>query len=627
MMDTVSLLDENYSTIKRDSRVSSNRLKTKPKSFQFILDHWNKFRLSRAKNKLEDMKDDLAFDSYTAGSDSRISSSSSKKIMRKSKKIAELEEKIMILSNENVPSNYVSRRAIKLRKNMMSNVRYNTEGGYSVPEENYDKVFGEEVSKVEGYPGDITKEAMESINNVPAANNDIDLERVSENRGNEIANEVNKALDVDTAVIEPTSNEGFVPVVSDMEAVVENNSVDTEVRETVADVSQPIVEEPISEQNIVDNRVNVEEGAVDEITLPEEISSSVDSVQENVTLVSPEDVAEVVNSAFNEVSIDNSESKVEPVIPVVSQEEIEAEVGVASDEKVVPDIETAAGETIDYDVIKDEIDVALNKIKIPQNENNEEKIDTFDSQIEKRQRYTYTPMTDEEIAEAREKIEYDKYQKIFADRWDELNSKKEEDNQIKQVSDPESVREVPVVVPERNEIQPVVDINENKESKEDEIEEFVFADTSEEGLHFDYSDATEEDVMKAISFETSGKGLEALKQRALKLKEENQKSKAASDEAIRQQREIAEKALDARRQSEKKREAYEEKYKKLEDYCAALERDTEINLNSAKVAMDDAETNRKFIESTEAEMLDLDDMMSEIDSIISPEAKNVRLGR
>ena len=623
MMDTINLLDGNYSTIKRDSRVSSNRLKTKPKSFQFILEHWNNFRLSRAKNGLKNMKSNLVFDSYTAGPDSRISPSSDKKITKRSNKIAELEEKIMILSNEDVPSNYVSRRAIKLRKNMMSNVRYNTEGRYSVPKENFDKIFEEGTPKVDGYPDDITMDAMKFVNNVES-NSNIDLEKNSEDNGIDSTNEFNKALVVDSAR-ESVSNEGFAPIASDMEAIVNNNVVENEVQEPVADVVPTIVEKNVQEENAVTNSVAFENDSVVGITTPEEIQASVEPVQENVTLVSPEDVAEVVNSAFNEVSVKNTDSDVEPVIPVVSPEEIEAEVGPIMEKNVIAEVEKPANEVIDYDVVKEEIDSALNKIKVTENENSEARIDKIDSHGDKRQRYAYTPMTDEEILEAREKIEYDKYQKIFANHWDELNEKKVEDGFPKEETISESGREVPIVVPDNNEV-PSVKVIENNESKEDEIEDFVFAD-ADEGLHFDYSNATQKDVVKAINFETSGSGLEALKQRALKLKEENQKSKEASDEAIRQQREIAEKALDTRRQSEKKREAYEEKYRKLEDYCSALEEDTKINLNSAKAARDDTEINRKFIESTQAEMLDLDDMMSEIDSIISPEATNVRLGR
>ena len=622
MMDTINLLDGNYGTIKRDSRISSNRLKTKPSSFQFILGHWNKFRLSRAEINLENMKEDLVFDSYTAGSDSRISPSSDKKITKRSKKIAELEEKIMVLSNKTVPSNYVNSRAIKLRRNMMSNLRYNTEGVYSVPEENFNKIFEEEAPKVGGYPGDITVDAMKSFNNVEL-NNNIELEKISEDNGSDLANEVNEALVADP-VVEPVSNEGFVPVVSDMEAVVENNVEESEVQEPVVDVVPAIVEKHIPEENAVGNFDAIENDSIAEIALPKEIQASGEPVQENVTLVSPEDVAEVVNSAFNEVSIENPDASVEPVIPVVSPEEIQAEVGPAEEKKIVED-EQSATEAIDYDVIKEEIDDALDKIKVTQNESEETKIDNFDSNDDNKQRYNYTPMTDEEISEAREKIEYDKYQNIFANRWDELNEKNVKDDSPREESISEPIREVPIVVPNKDEIQPV-NVKEINEYQEDEIEDFVFADTNEE-LHFDYSEATQEDVAKAISFETSGSGLEALKQRALKLKEENQKSKEASDEAIRQQREIAEKALDTRRQSEKKREAYEEKYRKLEDFCSALEEDTKINLSSAKAARDNAENNRKFIESTEAEMLDLDDMMNEIDSIISPEATNVRLGR
>ena len=146
----------------------------------------------------------------------------------------------------------------------------------------------------------------------------------------------------------------------------------------------------------------------------------------------------------------------------------------------------------------------------------------------------------------------------------------------------------------------------------------------EKDLHFDYSDATEKDIVAATKVERSASGLEALKARALALKEKNRQSKLELDEARREQNEEAQRALEIKNAAQAKEKEYQDSLSKLEDYCEALEKDTEINMNLAAVAKTDIECNRRFIEGKQAEIEDFDQKMDEIDSTISPEAINVR---
>ena len=246
------------------------------------------------------------------------------------------------------------------------------------------------------------------------------------------------------------------------------------------------------------------------------------------------------------------------------------------------------------------------EIKVTKNETTAARVDRYDGNgLPKYRRPAIVDITDEEIARARENIEYDRYEKKYAEDWEKKLSSvainrpsANVDNVVlPQAKVETNVREDVVVVPDRDE---------------------------EKDLHFDYSDATEKDIVAATKVERSASGLEALKARALALKEKNRQSKLELDEARREQNEEAQRALEIKNAAQAKEKEYQDSLSKLEDYCEALEKDTEINMNLAAVAKTDIECNRRFIEGKQAEIEDFDQKMDEIDSTISPEAINVR---
>ena len=147
-MDSINYLDFNDEVVKADQRLNRNRIIAKQSSFRSILDHWNNFRLKKLESRLEKKKEEIVNLPFEFENGNQLTSNSDSKMNKKVTAIAKLESKIKVLSKENVPTNYVKSRAIKLKAKMMENLWYNGRGAYTVGMENFDKVFGEEKNDI-----------------------------------------------------------------------------------------------------------------------------------------------------------------------------------------------------------------------------------------------------------------------------------------------------------------------------------------------------------------------------------------------------------------------------------------------------------------------------------------------
>lgn len=527
MENVIDYIDADYVMIKKDSRLSSNQIKTRKESFKSIREKWNAARIRRLAKKVDSLKNELVTDNYKTNQSGYLTNRSVNKLIKKTEAIARLEEKILFLSREGLPKNFVRNRAIKLRNNMMENLRYNSNNAYSVGLDHYDDVFN--AANIPNIPLE-TKEEK---------NEDIDVKKIVEDNNEKLKEEVNKAMQEEN-----------------------NAAIDLKtIQETVND-----------EFNKIDNN------AIDLKTIQETVNDEFNKLDSNA--IDQKEIQKTIDDKFNEVDNEN-------------------------DPAIVP---------INPELIKEIEEDPLDKIKVSKNESTEAKIDKFNENGEEKVK----PMTDEEIAKARENIEYDKYEDVY--KWEPeeglIQNIKTPDIKVeKEEKHEEPIRDLPVIVPERNETAVIIK-NEEKKDKKEKAEK--------QELHMDYSEATEKDVMNAFGRETTVSGLEALKLRALKLQEENKQSKADIDKAKEEQRKEAEKALEYRKQIDAKKAEYNKKYKKLEDYCQKLEEDTRLNQSTAETARNDAATNRKMIEDMLAEMNSYDEEMSEIDSILSPDETNVK---
>ena len=573
MLDAINLIDIEDKTVKKDSRLSSNQIKTRQSSFKSISGYWKKFRISLLNKKLDKMKDELVTEKYKVDSSQRLTEKSEEKIIKKTNAIANLEEKIKILSRENVPSNYVRNRAIKLRKSMIENLVANSKNAYSVGLDNYDKVFSDEVVSNESSvaPAEF---AMAAAGNT-AVNVEPDIKTFGE-----------ESMFINRDDIKSAIEAGFSKIKEEAEAE----------KAEVKQISPETVENVVTGRSMFDDPEEettsevVSSGMFDEpeqVTTSEVVSSGMFDEPEQVT------TSEVVSSGMFDEPEQVATSE------VVSSGMFDEPEQVTTSEVVTSSMFDDPEENTNRSQITDEI-------KVTKNETTAARVDRYDGNgLPKYRRPAIVDITDEEIARARENIEYDRYEKKYAEDWEKKLSSvainrpsANVDNVVlPQAKVETNVREDVVVVPDRDE---------------------------EKDLHFDYSDATEKDIVAATKVERSASGLEALKARALALKEKNRQSKLELDEARREQNEEAQRALEIKNAAQAKEKEYQDSLSKLEDYCEALEKDTEINMNLAAVAKTDIECNRRFIEGKQAEIEDFDQKMDEIDSTISPEAINVR---
>ena len=500
--------------------------------------------------------------------------------------IARLEEKINILSRGGVPTNYVENRAIKLRKKMMDSLMYNTSGIYANETDKYDSVGN----------GGFYKEDIASAMAAAGDTNDIDVSKISEENDSAISSEVSDAF---------VSREDIKSVIDDNLA-----KVDSEVRE----ISPEDVEKAVTSSSMFDEPEEKEDTDMfedpsvhdakegrfihsDMFDEPEEEKEEADMF-EDPSVHDAKEGRFIHSDMFDEPEEESSSMFDEPEeddIPIISREEVEA-------------------------AVNQKLREQMDDTRVSQNEAASAKTNRYDENgfPKRREREAYVPMTDEQIEQAKENIEYEKYEKKYAD-----DAAKKSRDSIKD--------EVTRIANSRDYIRkPASSINDIVMPKVEAYrgEAIVVPDRDEQrDLHFDYSNATAKDVVNAVKVETSAEGLEALKARALKLKEKDRQSKDHLDNARRAQADQAQRALDIKNAAQVKEQKYRERLSKFKDYCDALEQDIEINMNLAAVAENDVECNRRFIEGKQAEMEDYDRKMEEIDAYISPEAINVRISK
>lgn len=494
-MDKENLLldDVEYGTIKKDSRVSRNQIKTRKASYDQLASRWVVFRRTLLEKQLEKKKQEFVDTPVHLEGTGKVTKASDEKLTEKAAAIARLELKIRILSNDAVPQNYVSDRAIKLHDKMMKNVRYNTGGTYFLPKEKKDVFFANDISAD-------TIQAMIDAQNGEEPKENLDVRKILTENQEELASEIQKVMD-------------------DAEDTITADDIESSLEEAFSNVGQ------------------------------------------EATPISAEDVEEAVNSTFVEKEEDN-----------IQEEDI-------------------------HEMVQD----ALDQLRVSRNNSQEVKKDRYDENGKLKSRSGYEPMSDEEIAQAREELESQEYnQEEAVNKTKPLQFDKIPFDKIVR-KDPLLAlvdREMPVVVPVR--------AAEKEEEKQKEVEE---------------NKTRMKDVKKPMERSTTVSSLEALKLRAKKLQEENKRSRMESVAAKEAQEQEALKAQQFQEKANAKKEAYEAHCRKLEEYCLSLEEDTEFNVNEKAKAEKEAESSRVFIEEMIEEMNSYDDKMNEIDEIMGEEGR------
>jgi len=668
MSDAIELKDGNYGLLSAERK--SRQIKTRPSSFSAIKNAWNKFRLARLNKKLDKMENALLSEQFKTDSSSKISEKTKSQIEKKTAAIARVEEKILILSREEVPSDYVSKRAIKLKNSMMANLTYNSKNAYSVGVDKKEEIFGSNLAEnMNSEEPDINVAVMP---NVPTGNEDR-IQEVPEDTIEDIM---------------ASSREALAGSVQDIlkreegEKAPETDEVDV----TSPDLDREHIKEAIDEEF---DKAFENKGTI--AISPEEVEQVVNGTSgepespitsEPEEAIDQESIASALEEAFKGVGIQNEESQgtieTSDIESVVSSEldglgaEEVADTRVEENAPETGEVEVAPttdsmipenNEGFSRDDIKKALEEALAQVHVSQNGSQAAKIDRYDEngeekshsdEVKPRERYTYKPMTDEEIRQAQENIEYDKYEDIyhnritpktaveteqfvsptsrfdvpnFADIFKPAEKPLEPTEEVtvqEEATVDSPVRDFPVIVPERS--LPALPDKTMDVSQEEEIEEYTMQDENQEdeNLHFDYSETTPKDLKMAFDSVSTLSEVEALKKRARELQEKQRRTKEQMEAAQREAEAAAARAVEAREAARRSYQEYQKRVEKLRMYTEAVQEDCQFNVNKAEMAKKAAEGDERFAAEQQRRAQQNAQMSEEIDAIINPEAINVR---
>lgn len=743
MVDKIDLLDNDYNLVSR--KASPRQIKTRSKSFSSISGIFTKFRISRLEKKLEKSRKSFVNQEIHKNlGDSSVVRKTEKNIEKKAKAIAKIEEKIMILSKENVPTNYVENRAIKLRKNMMSNLSHNSSMAYSLGIKSetdetkaIDKIFNEDS------PLSINERVRESeLEDVEEQeNNQVETpESIMSRESEEIGRSVSSILDGDTSkefevaddkevdavekeevssdesdkeVSEPVVESEQIPDIStfmkdidlnvdtyqdstNANSVIDENESREHIEVVPTDIDRDAIKSSIDDQfeniaksgdiseeetitnagrpNIDDNFNSVDNGA--KFVSPETVKdvvgtgSKINIDTDEPKSISPEEVRAVLDGKFDELENAEEEDKVDTPLDVKSIEEtISDALNKLDEEEQNKDLD----DEMSFEDVHEEVEDAINeRNKISSNESHVARINEFDADGNKKQKFDYVPMTDEEIKQAQENIEYEKYEnpafkeekhlpneikfnypKIrFEDIFIPANKNEdykiesedvveEEKQEIVPVNDnirgeivvvPDRKVQLPMVVEENKEDEQVVTSEDVQDVEEEPIEDYTF-DTSkddkksvsnnEDDLSFDFSNASATEIDGIIDKLGTKSQFDALKVRVEQLRKQQIEQRKREEEARKAAEVAARKAEEQKKRYNESVEKNNQYLELLKSYAEALEEDNERTKQRTQAFEETKEMENRFAEDQRVKAEQALAMVDEINSIIGPVAENV----
>ena len=626
--ENIELVDRDYENCSKEAM--PRQIKTRSLSFRNIVEKFRQFRIRRLERKMEKIVDKTLSSDY---SKSKIAD----KLMSKSLKLARLEEKIRILQKENIPSKFVKSRAIKLRNYMMENTVKSAAGLYFVDLDDSDVLgFVSADESALNNPESIAEAdvpveapAVEDNNSIDLSSQVIDRDSLTDSINNEFSNLENgneldsEGINNDTvsSVIENSLSDVDNNSINDIVIPKENNNnnlvsalkdigvvPEEEGNRTVSEATDNpelnnsvVVPEvaPTIEETATDTNNEISKETVESVINDTLVDVADDVKDDGATFVSPEEVSMVVGNNDVAEQVDTSESiddSLNEDISTVGPEDIK------SDENV-EFVEDSKGDEINSDKIKEFMDSAFRNVsKSEASAINPEK---FDENGGIRFKYHYTPMTDDEIAESREKINSledfvpEKNDEAIANLFTSLGDSTTESDD----------RSMPVIVESRSD-----DVETEKD-----IADYTFEDTSsvEVEPEKEDSDAAVIDVSETRQSKISE--FNKLKDKILELRE---KSSAVSKDKIDAQtsaREIALKAEEAKKKAEQSDADLQNKVEQMRRYCEGLEQDCENTIRETSQIQDDIKNNSSIIEMQEDKYDENTRMIDEIDRLMGSE--------
>lgn len=544
----------------------SRHIKMKPSSLFANTASWVKKRvvinpeakLEAAEENLKRMKDNALAMDYKANEDGTVSTRAMGDLFAKARVIAKLEENIMVLSKQDVPDNYVARRAIKLREHMAANLFYNSQGFYTLGID----------SKTLGH--DRRKEIFDAPEGMP---HDVDLE-------------------------------------NDDIAVVPNDEEAERIRDSVEEGFNNVPRSTLSREEID----SVVESMLNNVNHSRENEDFVINPEDEL---SRDDIRNVIDSQLGSVNESG-----------VSRDDIDDAISQAIDEVKVVKNPSAAARVDKYD---DDGHMRVNS----------DEVESSFVTAPKKERYSYKPLLPDEVGRAQQNIDYEEYQQTyqspkavsgligvnnadFSKAFVPVNSTQTSyaDISAPVVEPVRDLREMPVVVPERENgaysYNDKVDFTLSAPAKAD----------ADQDLHFDYSNATANDITSAIGKATTLDELYGILGPALKrvseLKKKDAETRESIENAKREAEAAAKEAARAKSYAKEKEEEYKRQLEMVNMYTASLNDECETNISREKAIREATAGEIRFTEQQLQKANGIDQMMAEIDSVIGRDSQNKR---
>ena len=316
IFDRIELKDADSIVKKSSNKI--RKIKFKSISFKNIANLWKKFRITQLEKRLEKKKDKLVsmefdtqdFKNQTFGSAMSVAEA---KVIKKTKAIAKLEAKIEFLKTGNhVSETFVSSRAIKLKDNMIKNLTYNTKSVYTLSNDKIKDIFETDKKEpktetIEEQMVETQRKIAENVERIIAENSVQDKVQKVETISNEIPTEV--------PVVTVPSREEIRKTVDEMFASQEKELV-------VEPKSDPTANSQIEDdlQKILDLQVEpVTEPVVEHETIKESIEEILSKIDVRPVITETE-VEETINEELDAVKISQNESTIAKVDKYVNED-------------------------------------------------------------------------------------------------------------------------------------------------------------------------------------------------------------------------------------------------------------------------------------------------------------------
>ena len=295
--------------------------------------------------------------------------------------------------------------------------------------------------------------------------------------------------------------------------------------------------------------------------------------------------------------------------------------------------------------IKAEVDEAMSRV-VSKNGATSAKVDRFNEDGSRREKYNYTPMTDEEIRAAQENIEYDKYEQIYRDEHAKAKAEREAqpvvedepyvytpmtDEEIKAAQANIEYDKYEEIYRTQNEVkfktaefkdifQPADPngFNVEAEVSEEAVREVPVIVPEVDGERFvSKPHVVVEPTPSVVSKPTSIEEFGALKAKVERLKKKLAETESKKNTAVQFAERTSSRAEEIKRITIDSEKAYQDRIASLQLLAQTLEENCKLNETAAHAATKDAECNERFISSQMAKKEQFDDAINQVDSFLS----------